>query len=104
MSMTPEERAIRNATPGRYLEHFIKEYDITQAELARRTGIPASTINEIIKDKRRINGDVAIAFGAVFGNSPESWLHLHGGYELRIAELDKTAAAIRARVKPLNAA
>ena len=102
--MTPEEKAIRNATPGRYLSHFIEEYDVSQAELARRTGIPASTINEIIKDKRRINAEVALALGAVFGNSPESWLRLHGTYELRIAQLDKTDAAIRARVQPLAVA
>lgn len=102
--MTPEEKAIRSTTPGRYLKHFIEEYGITQAELARRTCIPASTINEIIKDKRRINGAVAIALGAVFGNSPDSWLRLHGAYELRIAELDNTATEIRARVQPLEVA
>lgn len=102
--MTPEEKAIRSATPGRFLQHFIEEYGTTQAELARRTGIPASTINEIVKDKRRINAEVALALGAAFGNSPESWLRLHGTYELRMAQLGKTADLIRARVKPLAVA
>jgi addiction module HigA family antidote len=102
--MTQEEKAIRNATPGRYLSHFIEDYSISQAELSRRTGIPASTLNEIIKDKRRINAEVALALGAVFGNSPESWLRLHGTYELRIAHLGNTAAEIRARVQPLEVA
>ena len=101
--MTPEEKTIRSTTPGRYLLHFIEEYGISQAELARRSGIPASTINEIVKDKRRINADVAIALGAVFGNSPESWLRLHGTYELRLARLGR-AAEIRARVQPLEVA
>jgi addiction module HigA family antidote len=102
--MTPEEKAIREATPGRYLQHFIEEYETTQAELARRTGIPASTINEIVKDKRRINAEVALALAAAFGNSPDSWLRLQGTYELRIAQLDHTADEIRARVKPLAVA
>jgi addiction module HigA family antidote len=102
--MNNEEKAIRNATPGRYLQHFIEEYATTQAELARRTGIPASTINEIVKDKRRINTEVALCLAAAFGNTPQSWLNLHSTYELRIAQLDHTADAIRARVKPLAVA
>lgn len=101
--MTREEKTIRSNTPGRYLRHFIEEYSISQAELARRTGIPASTINEIIKDKRRINAEVAIALGTVFGNTPESWLRLHGTYELRLARLGR-ADEIRARVQPLEVA
>ncbi len=47
---------------------------------------------------------MALALGAVFGNSPESWLRLHGTYELRIAHLGNTAAEIRARVQPLEVA
>jgi len=101
--MTPEEQAIRKATPGRYLLHFIEEYGINQAELARRTGIPASTINEIIKDKRRINAEVAIALGFVFGNGAEPWLRLHSTYELMLAGLGR-ADEIRKRVQPLDVA
>lgn len=101
--MTPEEQSIRKATPGRYLLHFIEEYGINQAELARRTGIPASTINEIIKDKRRINAEVAIALGFVFGNGAEPWLRLHSTYELMLAGLGR-ADEIRKRVQPLDLA
>ena len=87
--MTREEKAIRTATPGRYLQvEFLDEHGISQAELARRTGIPASTINEIIKDKRPINAEVAIALAAFFGGSPQFWLNLRGAYELSIAELE----------------
>jgi addiction module HigA family antidote len=104
-TMTREEKAIRAATPGRFLQvEFLDEYGISQAELARRTGIPASTINEIVKDKRPINAEVAIALSAFFGNSPESWLNLQIAYALQIAQLDHTADEIRARVQPLAVA
>lgn len=103
--MTSEEKAIRGATPGRLLQiEFLDEYKLSQAELSRRTGIPRSTINEIIKDKRPISVEVAIALGALFGNSPQFWLNLSNSYKLRIAELEKNTAAIRARVKPLEVA
>jgi antitoxin HigA-1 len=100
--MTDEEKAIREATPGRYLKvEFLDEYGLTQTELARRTGIPASTINEIIKGKRRINADVAIALGAFFGNNPSFWANLDSAYELAVARFGK-AEKIRKKVNPLR--
>lgn len=102
--MTPEEKAIRGATPGRFLQvEFLEEYGLSQAELARRTGIPASTINEVIKGKRPISAEFAIALGALFGTSAQYWMNLNSAYELGIAELEK-ASEIRARVKPLEVA
>lgn len=98
--MTPEEQAIRSATPGCYLQHFIDEFGTTQAQLSRHTGIPCSTINEIIKDKRRINVDVAVALGAAFGNGAEPWMRLQSTYDLMVANLGRSDE-IRARVQPL---
>ncbi len=70
--MTPEEQALRNATPGRFLQvEFLDEYELSQAELSRRTGLPRSTINEIIKGKRAINAESALALGLCFNNRPE---------------------------------
>lgn len=51
--MTAEQKAILSSTPGRIIEEeFLKEFGLSQAELSRRTDIPRSTINEIIKGRR----------------------------------------------------
>lgn len=99
--MTEEQRAILASTPGRILEdEFLKEFGLSQAELSRRTGIPRSTLNEIIKGKRPIQAEVAYALGLFFGVDPQFWINLQSRYDMRRVEFGK-AREIRARVRPL---
>jgi addiction module HigA family antidote len=94
--------AILRATPGCILkEEFLDGFGLSQAELSERTGIPRSTVNEIIKGKRPISAETAIALGAFFGMSPQFWANLQSQHDLRRVELEK-APAIRARVRPLS--
>lgn len=100
--MTAEQKAILASTPGRILEQeFLKEFHLSQAELSRRTGIPRSTINEIIKRKRPIQAEVAYALGLFFRMDPQFWLNLQSRYDMRLVEFGK-ASAIRSRVQPLS--
>jgi transcriptional regulator with XRE-family HTH domain len=56
--MNPETSAMLRVTPSRILqEEFLDGFKLSQAELAKRTGIPRSAINEIIKGKRSISAD-----------------------------------------------
>lgn len=101
--MTAEQIAILASTPGHILkEEFLKEFGVSQAELSRRTGIPRSTINEIIKGKRPIQAEVAYALGLFFRMDPQFWTNLQSRHEMRLVEFGK-AAAIRARVRPFSA-
>jgi antitoxin HigA-1 len=94
---------ILRATPGRILqEEFLDGFSLSQAELSKRTGIPRSTINEIIKGKRPINAETAYALGTFFGTSPQFWANLQSQHDLRRIEVEK-ASRIRARVRPLSA-
>jgi antitoxin HigA-1 len=93
---------ILRATPGRILkEEFLDDFNLSQAELSERTGIPRSTINEIIKGKRPISAETAFALGTFFGMSPQFWANLQSQHDLRRVEVEK-AASIRARVRPLS--
>jgi addiction module HigA family antidote len=100
--MNRERQAIRASTPGRILKkEFLDGFHLTQMELSKRTGIPRSTINEIIKGKRSISAATAFALGTFFNMDPQFWSNLQGRYDIRRIELEK-APRIRARVKPLS--
>jgi antitoxin HigA-1 len=100
--MTAEQKAILASTPGRILEQeFLKEFGLSQAELSRRTGIPRSTINEIIKRGRPIHAEVAYALGLFFRMDPQFWINLQSRYDMRQVEFGK-ASEIRSRVQPLS--
>jgi addiction module HigA family antidote len=99
--MTAEKKAILASTPGRILqEEFLKQFGISQAELSRRTGVPRSTVNEIVKGKRPIQAEVAYALGLFFGMDPLFWVNLQNRYDMRRIEFG-SAGEIRSRVRPL---
>lgn len=99
--MTAEQKAILASTPGRILqEEFLKEFGVSQAELSRRTGVPRSTVNEIIHGKRPIQAEVAYALGLFFGMDPLFWINPQNRYDMRRVDFGN-AGKIRARVRPL---
>ena len=101
--MNREQKAILASTPGHILKlEFLDGFHLTQMELSRRTGIPRSTINEIIKGKRPIGAETAFALGTFFNMDPQFWLNLQCRYDMRRVEIEKSAR-ILARVRPLVA-
>jgi addiction module HigA family antidote len=72
--------------PGTQLGHILGEAGLSAAELARRIGVPTNRVTQIINGQRSVTGDTALRLGHFFGNSPEFWMNLQKGYELRIAE------------------
>jgi antitoxin HigA-1 len=82
-------------TPGEMLrEEFLKEYGLSQNQLAKAIGISPNRIAEIVHDRRRISADTALRLSLYFGNSPEFWLNLQTHYDLKLArrQLDPEAA------------
>lgn len=104
MNRTTDLPAILRARPGSVLqEEFLDGHGLTQAALAERTGIPRATVNEIIKGKRPIKADTALALSIFFGTSAEFWLNLQSGYDARRVRYEREAE-MRARIKPLATA
>ena len=101
MTTTTLTPAILRATPGRILkEEFLEGFNLTQAALAERTGIPRSTVNEIIKGKRPISAETALALGIFFGTSAQFWLNLQTQFDIRRVQIEKESQ-LRARIRPL---
>jgi len=53
------------------VEEFLKPLGITQAELARRIGVPVQRVNLIVNGKRGITPDTALRFARLFGTTPD---------------------------------
>ena len=91
--------------PGAFLAEILAEYAISQAEFARRIGVPPMRISHVIKGSRPVTAELACRFGKAFGQTPQYWLNLQADFDLktippklapdisRIARLEAVTAA-----------
>ncbi len=85
-------KAIRNeyipdyvSPPGDTLLETIEDLGMSQAELARRTGRPLKTINEIIKGKTAITPETALQLELVLGIPASFWNNREQQYREALA-------------------
>jgi addiction module HigA family antidote len=72
--------------PGEILmEEFMKPMGISINRLGREIAVPANRISGIVNGNRAISADTALRLGKYFGTTPELWLGLQTGYDLRVA-------------------
>lgn len=79
-------------TPGEVLEEYLEDLDMTQAELADRTGLAKKTINEIIKAKSPITPETALKLERTLGRPAHFWSNLERQYQddrTRLAEKER---------------
>jgi addiction module HigA family antidote len=94
---------ISDITPGEILlEEWIKPHELSCYEVARRTGIAASRLTEIIKGRRSITADTALRLGRFFGTGERFWLNLQQAYDVEQARHALRQRLVR-EVEPLVA-
>ncbi len=72
--------------PGELLtEEFMKPLGLSINRLARDLHVPPNRIHSIVHGNRSITADTALRLGTYFGVTPETWLNLQTGYDLRVA-------------------
>jgi addiction module HigA family antidote len=93
----------RPTHPGEILrEDFLPDYGLTIAGLARAIGVSRQSVNELLRERRRMSPEMALRLGRLFGNSPELWLNAQ-----RAVDLWDAAEALKEevdRIQPLDAA
>jgi addiction module HigA family antidote len=57
------------------IKEFMEPLDLTQTEVAKKTGLPRKHINELCRNRRVVTADTALILSRVFGNSPDFWLN-----------------------------
>ena len=80
--------------PGEVLAEEIVARGMTQRELAARVVRPPQVINEIIRGKKAITPDTAIALGKALGGDPQFWINLEANYQMTLARQSKQTESI----------
>ena len=74
--------------PGEILlEEFMKPNGISQNRLARDIDVNPARVNDIVHGRSSITAAVALRLGKYFGTTPELWMNLQAGYDLRKARV-----------------
>ena len=93
----------RPTHPGEMLrEDFLPDYDLTATSLAEAIGVSRQSINELLRERRRVSPEMALRLARLFGNSPEFWLNAQ-----RAVDLWDATQVIQndvARIRPLTLA
>lgn len=77
--------------PGMILRDDLELMGMTQAELAKETGISKTIINGIIKGKRNLTAKYAVLLEKVIDEPAGFWLKLQSDYDETIARLELAA-------------
>src|SRR3989442_15170759 len=70
--------------PGEILaEEFMKPNGISQNRLARDIDVNPARVNDIVHGRSSITAAIALRLAKYFGTTPELWMNLQAGYDLR---------------------
>ena len=98
MILLPKNRP--PTTPGEIIEEeFLKPLGMSQAELARRMGVPANRISQICSGKRALTAETAYKLEAVLGISAATWMNHQLACDLYAAKKLKPAKGLRRLVE-----
>ena len=82
--------AIKNGLPaihsGAFLKEMLEDLGTSQAEFARAIGVSSMRVSHVVNGTRPVTAELALLFGRAFGQSPQYWLNLQAGYDLKTVE------------------
>jgi addiction module HigA family antidote len=78
-------------TPGEILQDALEDVGMSQAELAKRTGLAPKTVNQIVKGHAPISTETAILLERVLGTKARFWSNLETIYRERLAKREQRA-------------
>lgn len=82
------KNGMRPVHPGEILlEDYLKPLGLSVNALAKRLGVTASRMNDIVLARRGITADTALRLTRCFGGDAQTWLNLQSMYDLRKAEI-----------------
>lgn len=89
--------------PGEILrEEYLEPLGMSAGALAKALGVPRTRIERLVARHTSVTTDTALRLGKFFRTSPQFWMNMQAGYDLKIeaeAKRDEIAA-----IKSLEAA
>ena len=77
------------------LRQTLDEWDVSQAEVSRMTGIPSPHLTDMKKSRRRCTPEYDLRLSRYFGTSPGFWLRLQLNFEIMRTECESGAKISR---------
>jgi len=85
--MTLQNR-MRPIHPGEILrEDYLIPLGMSANALAVVLRVPATRINDIVRERRAVSTDTAMRLARYFGGDAQSWLNLQSCYDLKVSEM-----------------
>ena len=73
--------------PGEILrEEFLNPLNMSAGALARTLGVPRTRIERIVARQTPVTTDTALRLAKFFQTTPEFWMNMQTGYDLKTAE------------------
>jgi HTH-type transcriptional regulator/antitoxin HigA len=79
--------------PGHILADELEARGLTQTDFTRKIRRPLQVVNEIIRAKKSITAETALAFEKALGVPAETWLALESAYQLARARKARKRSA-----------
>src|SRR6266849_4263553 len=100
MNMSRAAKRLDPIPPGEILlEEFMKPNRISQNRLARDIDVNPARVNDIVHGRSAVTASIALRLAKYFGTTPELWMNLQAGHDLRKARTaDWTRVERRVRV------
>lgn len=77
------QKTVPPTTPGEIiLEEFLVPLEMSQAELARKMGVPTNRISQLVGGKRSLTAETALRLEAVLGVDATTWMNLQAACDL----------------------
>jgi addiction module HigA family antidote len=94
---------MRAIHPGEILrEDYLKPLNMTANALATALRVPATRINDIVRERRAITPDTALRLARFFGGDASTWLNFQASYDLKTVQ-EKQGEKIIQDIEPLAA-
>jgi antitoxin HigA-1 len=84
--------------PGEILnEEYLLPMSISAGALAKALGVPRTRIERLAAGKTSVSPDTALRLARYLGTSPELWMNMQAGFDLKIEAKAKQAALEKIR-------
>lgn len=80
--------------PGETIADVLEEREITQAELAARTGVSAAYVSNVIAGKKDISANFAMGLEYALNIPKSFWLNLQANYDAELLELNEAQTIV----------